>query len=221
MNKKNQKFYKIIIIEDQSITRLGLINLLKNTMFPIDKISEIDNGNLLIPMLEKEIYDLLILDLDIPGKNGMILLKQVKSKFPNIKIIIFTMFDAEGFFKEAISLGADAYVLKTDEISIFPEVMRRVLLEDEFYCSLSLIKYMRKNTIEFTDKEYEIMQCLKLDFSVPEIATKMQLSKRTIEYYINKLKNKLNCESLSNLKKEIKTKYYKEVNIMSREDSLD
>ncbi|MCB1193970.1 MAG: response regulator transcription factor [Leptospiraceae bacterium] len=131
-----------------------------------------------------------------------------------IKVIIFTMFDGEGYFKNAISLGADAYVLKTDETSFLPDVIKRVLLENEFYCSMSLVKYMQKNNIEITEKEFELMRWLKMDYSLPEIANKMQLSKRTIEYYINKLKNKLNCQCLTNLKKVIKTKYYKEANIL-------
>ncbi|MEM7184098.1 MAG: response regulator transcription factor [Spirochaetota bacterium] len=201
------KSLNVIIAEDHSFLRAGLKSVLQSSLAYEVHIKEIATAQQLLVELRRSSYDLLILDLELPDTTGLDLLEQVKQKYPQLKVIVLTMIDSRMIFLQAMQLQVDAYVIKSDNVNFFPQVVEQVMFKNEFYCSMDLLKHIRQQEATFTQKEQVVMQGLGKGYSVMEIAQEMSLSPRTIEYYIGKLKSKLGQRDQSQLIRYIRENY--------------
>ena len=200
-----QQKIKIIITDDHQIFRDGVIKALVSKT-NVQFIAAAENGAVLLEKLEYLEPDIIILGIQMPVMDGLTALPILKQKYPGIKIIMLTMYEDPTIICKAITLGANAYLTKTsDSEEIYKAIM--VCCKQWLYINETLrnallqtaLKYTKNGRIGFNEREEQILKLLVAGNSVQQIATQLELSSRTIEAIISRLKEKANVTSLDEL----------------------
>ncbi|MBV6477635.1 MAG: Transcriptional regulatory protein DegU [Ignavibacteria bacterium] len=201
---------KIVIADDHPLFRSGLKQLLEKEDF-IKVTGETDNGNKAIELINERMPDIAILDIDMPGKTGIEVMRELKNT--KTKIIFLTMYAEEDIFDEAITLGVKGYVLKDSAVNDILDCIKKVS-DNDYYLSPSVSNFLvnrRKRISElkrsnpFLDKltatEKKILKFISENKTSREIADTLFLSPRTIENHRTNISNKLNLKGSHSLLK--------------------
>jgi DNA-binding NarL/FixJ family response regulator len=183
---------KYLITDDHKIFRQGLRLALNN--YPILKfIGEAGNGLELLSLLEAQVPDVILLDLKMPQMDGMEVLKKIRVKYPDIKILILTMYDEEHFVLHLIEAGANGYLLKNAEPDEIHLAIQTVMETDYYFNDLvssAMLRNMLQKTkianrvkigVKLSDKEEEVLKLICEERTAAEIAKEIFLSQRTVE----------------------------------------
>ena len=180
----------ILVADDHEVVRMGLVKVLAEALQPI-KIDEAGNGQEALSMVWKNDYDLVVLDLKMPGKGGLDVLKEIKQQKPKLPVLILSMHPEEQFAVRAIRAGASGYLTKEcagDELVL----AIRKALKGERYISGSLAQILageldsdsEKPLHEIlSDREYQVMLMIASGKPVGAIAEELNLSVKTISSY--------------------------------------
>jgi DNA-binding NarL/FixJ family response regulator len=181
---------RILIADDHEIVRKGLGKVLVETLQPI-KVDEASNGQEVMSKILKSEYNLVVLDLKMPGKSGLDVLKEIKQHHPKLPVLILSMHPEEQFAVRAIRAGASGYLTKEcagDELI----VAIRKALKGERYISGSLAQILAGELDSDSDKplhevlsdrEYQVMLMVASGKTVGAIAKELCLSVKTISSY--------------------------------------
>lgn len=193
---------KIGVAEDQEIFRKGFV-LLLNSFENIEVINEGVNGLDLLEQMAIECPDVAILDYTMPLMGGIETAKQIKKKYPSVKIIILSMYDDEEFVETAIENGANCYLSKDDDLNEIIYAIQGVL-ENNYYLNDRVSKVfinslMSKgkinpsfisHNVELGQTEVKIIDLISKEFTTQEIADKLCKSTRTIDKYRTRMMEK-------------------------------
>jgi two-component system, chemotaxis family, chemotaxis protein CheY len=116
---------KILIVDDAKFMRLTLSNILQKANHEI--VGEAENGEEAVELYEKEIPDLVTMDITMPEKNGIVALREIKEKYPDAKIIMCSAMGQQKMVVEAIEAGAKDFIVKPFDESRVIEAINRVL----------------------------------------------------------------------------------------------
>ncbi len=152
--------------------------------------------------------DILIIDISIPGVTGLEFLEKYKENLPLKKVVIFTMHDGKGFYQKAKKLKIDGYILKSDEFKDFPNILEQIN-NGNTYISPSIKEYEKPTNKNLSEKENSILEMLSNGMKYNEIAERIGLSPRTIEYHVIKLKDRFNAENNIELIKYYSKNYFR------------
>jgi len=196
---------KILVADDHEVVRKGLMKVLAESLQPI-KVEEARNGQEAVSKVWKSEYDLVVLDIKMPGKSGLDVLKEIKQHRPKLPVVILSMHPEEQFAIRAIRAGASGYLTKEcagDELVL----AIRKALKGEKYISGSLAQILagemdgdsEKPPHEIlSDREYQVMLMIASGKPVGAIAKELCLSVKTISSYraniLLKTKMKNNAE---------------------------
>ncbi len=127
---------RILVADDHAIMRDGLINSLSRS-FPDADFGEAGTSPDILSMIRDEKWDLVILDINIPGRNGLEVLKDIKGHIPDLPVIILSMYPEDQFAIRTIKAGASAYLTKDTSI---PELVKAIksILEKKQYITSSV-----------------------------------------------------------------------------------
>lgn len=201
---------QIVIADDHPLFRNGLKQLLEKEQ-NIKITGEADNGNKALELILEKKPDIAILDIDMPGKTGLEVMRDIKDS--GTKIIILTMYAEEDIFDEALTLGVRGYVLKDSAVNDILDCIRKVT-ENEYYMSPSVSNFLvtrRKKITELkktnphletlTITEKKILKFISENKTSKEIANTLFLSPRTIENHRTNISNKLKLKGSHSLLK--------------------
>jgi len=181
---------RILVTDDHEVVRKGLVKVLSETLQPV-KIDEAGNGQEAVSKASKTEYDLVVLDMKMPGKSGLDVLKELKQHRPKLPVLILSMLPEEQFAVRAIRAGASGYLTKDaagDELVL----AIRKALKGERYISGSLAEILagdldgdsEKPPHEIlSDREYQVMLMIASGKPVGAIAKELCLSVKTISSY--------------------------------------
>lgn len=196
---------KIIITDDHRLFRTGVRNGLANKR-GIEIIGEAENGQDLLQKLEYLKPDIIILNIQMPVMDGLTTLPILKKRYPAIKVIILSMHSDPSVICRMIELGANTYLTKdagSDEI--YETIL--VCHKNWFFINHTVRNAIINKKIErqtgsahtFTEKEIRILKLLYKGEKTKEIGVEVDLSYRTVEAIIDKLKTKTGCKSIEAL----------------------
>lgn len=183
---------KVAIADDHKIFRKGVI-LSMRQYTNIKFVMEADNGDDLLAKLEEANPDVVLCDLKMPIRDGIDTTKLITKNFPNIRVIILTMYEDERFVGHLMDCGAAGYLLKNTEPS---EIKRAVMdvMRTGFYLNPFVNKVLIKKNyakqkfnpsltseIVLSEREKEVLTLVCMEFTASEIAKKMEISARTVE----------------------------------------
>ena len=198
------------IADDHKIFRKGVILSLRQYT-NISFVFEAENGEELLKELETIQPDVVLMDLRMPGKDGIETTKEVSKKYPDVKVLILTMFEDERFVSHLMENGANGYMLKNADPSeikkAIMEVMARGSYLNNFVNRVLLKKSANRaktipslnNEIVMSDKEKEVVRLLCMEFTASEIAIKMEISPRTVESIKDRLMERFGLKNTAGL----------------------
>lgn len=196
---------KIAIVDDHKLVSKALENMISfNPDF--EMIMTCFNGAAFLEELEKNINipDVVLMDINMPIKNGIETTEILKKKYPEIKVIALTMEDNEGTIIKMLKAGANGYLLKDISPDILFDAINIVHEKGIFYTDLlsqSLLKIKTEDKFisdvheHLKDKELMFIKLACSELTYREIADKMFVSPRTIDGYRDSVLNKLNVKS--------------------------
>lgn len=194
---------RILIADDHAIVRKGVIELLR-AEFLTAEIQEVSNGaDALFSVTGSNNWDLIIMDISMPEKNGIEALKEIRTAGINTPVLMFSMQPEDQYAIRAMKIGASGFVNKesaTDELII---AVRKVLSGGKYISSsidkkisTALLDNQVQNPLEsLSDRELQVLQLIASGKTVTDIAEHIKLSVTTVSTYRTRILEKL---SLSN-----------------------
>ena len=189
---------KILICDDHNIVRDGLKQILKQ-LGGTTLISEAGDGNEALSLLKKETFDILLLDISLPGMNGLEVLKSVKTKWPATNVLMLSMMPQEQYAILALKLGASGYLTKDTASEELLLAVKRIS-EGGKYISNTLAESLALNLTKDTSRqkheilsgrEFEIMIKLANGKSLQEIGNELFISDKTVSTYRSRIMEKM------------------------------
>jgi len=180
----------ILVADDHEVVRKGLMKVLSETLQPI-KVDEARDGQEAVRKVSKSEYDLVVLDIKMPGKSGLDVLKEIKQQRPKLPVVMLSMHPEEQFAVRAIRAGASGYLTKECAGEELVRAIRKAL-KGERYISGSLAEILageldgdsEKPCHEIlSDREYQVMLMIASGKPVGAIARELCLSAKTISSY--------------------------------------
>ena len=192
----------IILADDHSLVRTGLKRLLDD-VDDITVIGDADNGNDAIELVKEHNPDIAILDINMPGLNGIKTTEILRRDFPELKIIIVSMHSDELFPQRLIKAGANAYLTKDSGIKEILYAICEVMESRSYICKeivqkLALVNSGAKSASPFKNlskRELEVLSLMIQGLKVVDISDKLCLSPKTISTYRYRLFGKLSVQN--------------------------
>lgn len=207
MSEKNQSgpLAQVFVIEDHVLVREGFVALI-NREPDLTVCAEADSPKLALQMLSTMEPDLIVMDLMLQGGDGLQLIKEVRTMFGKLPILVVTMQDESIYAERALRAGATGYIMKENATEIFLEAIRQVL-GGEIYLSRKMQGRLITKVIDgkkdleassvtsLTDRELHVFQLIGAGMPTREIAGKLDISSKTVESHRENIKNKLGYSS--------------------------
>lgn len=193
-----------MLVDDHAVLRDGLRNIL-SVEEDIEVVGEAVTGDDALLQVEKCNPDMILMDINMPMRNGVEVTGILKKKYPHIKVLVLTMHSHEEYFMSAIREGADGYLLKDAPSDQVVEAIRTVARgESVIHPSMTrklLAFHQQKETKQedttLTEREKEVLLCLVEGLSNKEIADRLFISDKTVKIHVSKIFKKLNVKSRS------------------------
>ena len=190
---------KIMIADDHSMIREGLKNLLELDG-DIQVIAEAVDGEDCLNKLQVVKPDVLLLDINMPKKNGLEVLKSLKSKKSKLKVLVLTVHNEIEYLMKAVDIGVNGYVLKDSESAELKKAIFTVA-EGESYIQPSLIPALNAKMIEtnkdaekiksLTKRELDVLKLLAVGLYNKEVGKRLEISERTVKNHVSNIFKKL------------------------------
>jgi DNA-binding NarL/FixJ family response regulator len=199
---------KVAIADDHKIFRSGVINSLipyKN----VNVVFEAEDGEHLLQIMEQDVPDVILMDLKMPKMDGIQATVKVKELYPDVKVIILTMYEDDNFIVHLVENGANAYLLKNSEPEeiyeaicttfdkgfYFNENVNLALLKKVLHKNKQQFKPAFTEKVQLTEREMEVLQLICNELTTQEISEQIYLSPRTVEGLRQKLLEKMNVKN--------------------------
>jgi len=195
---------KILISDDHAIVREGLKQSLADTEDLVVG-GEAANGHEVLELIRQEDWDMVLLDLAMPGKDGLETLKELKKEKPKLPVLVLSIYPEEQYAVRALKAGASGYLTKESAPGELIAAIRKVSQGGK-YISASLAEKLASHLVadadrpvhEFlSDREFQVMLLIASGKTVKEIADEMYLSVKTVSTYRVRALSKLGMKNNS------------------------
>jgi DNA-binding NarL/FixJ family response regulator len=195
---------KLIICDDQEVVCQGLKAIL-STSENIQVIGIANNGVEALELLQEHPVDIVLMDLKMPIMNGIHATKAIKEKYPEIKVLVLTTYDADAWLFDAIRNGADGYLLKDTSREALVKAIEEIVVGNtpvDSKVAGKLFKQLSKQAMpgdstlgeNLSDREKEILKLITQGMANAEIAQNLFLSEGTVRNYVSAILEKLNVD---------------------------
>jgi DNA-binding NarL/FixJ family response regulator len=198
--------HKILVADDHELIRGGLRRLLLESG-TAPEIGEASTAAQTMDLVRRERWSLVILDLNLPGRSGMEVLKQIKVEFPALPVLILSTYPEEEFAVRAIRGGAAGYLHKGVASRVLVEAIRQVLATGQFISPkvaeqlVKAVKHPSERPLHaaLSDREDQVLRQIAEGRTVSEIAAALSLSVKTVSTYRSIVLRKLGLENNAQL----------------------
>ena len=193
----------ILVVDDHPFFTDGVKNSLQSSS-RYEIIESIHNSDLVIPAIIKYNPDIILLDVNMPGKDGIELCKEIKKSWPSIKVILLTMYMPSDIQLDTEDELVDGFVLKNSGSNILLNALNDVSIGIRYFDPNIKMQNHHStdnftNRLKLSSREKEILQLLTAGLSNKEIATKLFLSEMTIKTHRKNIMSKLDAHNLADL----------------------
>jgi len=197
-----KKQIRVLIVDDHVVVRKGL-QMIANTEPTIKVVGEAKNGQQAIDQMEQLQPDVILMDIVMPGEDGISVAGKIKNDHPNVKIIVLTTFEDDKKIDAAMEVGADGYLLKDadgesllqaiqavqrGEMPLHPRVARYLFRGEPMHTDNNKIKLL-------TEREKEVLHFVAKGWSNKEVANTLSLTEGTVKVHVSNILGKLSVSS--------------------------
>ncbi len=190
---------KVMLADDHILMREGIRQLLEFDG-SIEVIAEANDGDECIEVLQEMKPQILLLDINMPKKNGIEVLEEIKKRNLDVKVLILTVHNEIEYLMKAIEIGVDGYILKDSESSELKKAIN-LIIGGESYIQPKLIPALNKRLVtrdidkdkinSLTDRELEVLIQVANGMFNKEIATTLNISERTVKNHVSNIFKKI------------------------------
>ena len=203
---KNNEMITIIITEDQRMFRESIREILTNTKIA-KVIAEASNGYELLELLNQHKPDLILMDIAMPGMDGIQTTVKAIQKQPDVKVICLSMYGEEQYYFSMVEAGAKGFVLKSAGIHELQNAIAEVSIGGTWFSAELIQKVIAKNnclpskkkTSILTDRELEILSLICQSLTNEQIAEKINISPDTVKWHRANILSKTDCTNSAGL----------------------
>lgn len=202
---------RLLLAEDHTIVREGLRALIDSSE-DMEVVGEVGDGREALKKVEEIELDIVLMDIRMPGLNGIEATRQIKKHFPDVKVLILSMHPDDEYVLEALRAGASGYILKQaaheelftairavyrNDVFLSPSVSKKVI---ETYIQSNKSVIMESSVLDkLTQREREVLQLIAEGKSSKEISSLLFISPNTVETHKAHLKEKLGLRKTADL----------------------
>lgn len=193
---------RVLIVDDHAILRRGLMELLSDE-FHGAAFGEACDAQQALEQLRKNVWDVALLDIALPGKSGLDLLKELRVEWPKLPVLVLSAHPEDQFAVRVLKAGAGGYMTKESAPEELAKAIRKILAGGRYVSpalaeklALGVTKDLTRTPHEtLSDREYEVMSRIASGKTVTEIAEKLTLSAKTISTYRSRVLIKLSVKN--------------------------
>lgn len=197
---------RIVIADDHSIVREGLKRIV-SSIEGMEVTGEAGNGTEVMQRVRELAFDVLVLDLSMPGRSGMELIKLIRAEKPQLRILVLSMHQELQYAVRAIKNGASGYLTKESAPGQLEQAIRKVASGGAFISAevaeqLALGAMPGSEAVPhegLSNREFEVLQLLVAGVSMTDIATRLNLSVKTVSTHKTNLMQKMGLQNQSEL----------------------
>ncbi|MEO7886885.1 MAG: response regulator transcription factor [Polaromonas sp.] len=197
---------RIVIADDHSIVREGLKRIV-SSIEGMEVTGEAGNGTEVMQRVRELAFDVLLLDLSMPGRSGMELIKLIRAEKPQLRILVLSMHQELQYAVRAIKNGASGYLTKESAPALLEQAIRKVASGGAFISAevaeqLALGAMPGSQVVpheSLSNREFEVLQLLVAGVSLTDIGTKLNLSVKTVSTHKTNLMQKMGLQNQSEL----------------------
>jgi DNA-binding NarL/FixJ family response regulator len=195
---------RILIADDHVVVRRGLKEILTEA-FEKSKIGEASDASETLELIRKQKWDIVILDITMPGRGGLDVLKEIKQEYPALPVLILTMHPEDQYAVRVIKSGASGYLNKQSASEELVQAVKRIR-EGHKYISPSVAERlafaMDQDTVKplheaLSDREHQVLCMIANGKTVSEIAEELSLSVKTVSSYRSRMLEKMGMKNNS------------------------
>lgn len=187
----------VLVVEDHTLVREGLVSMLE-AQHDMDVAGEADNGHDAVRLASELGPDVILLDLRLPGIDGLEALKRIKAEPGEVRVLVLTVHDEQAYVGEAVLAGADGYLLKTVSHSELADGIRRVMRGEAVLhpgvartVLTELSQLASGDGGDLSVRELEILKLLAQGLSNKQIAVRLTIGVETVKTHISSILHKL------------------------------
>lgn len=197
---------KIIIVDDHPIFRSGLKQILNNE-YDMEVTGEAEDARELYQLLDKVEWDLVVLDISLPGESGIDILKELKYRYDKVPVLVLSNHPESQYGVRSLKAGASGYMTKEAVPRELVLAIRRILAGKK-YISADLAERLADSLSDrsgkpghekLSDREFQVMCMLGSGKTVGEIAEELLLSVQTVSTYRSRVLQKMNMKSTAEI----------------------
>jgi DNA-binding NarL/FixJ family response regulator len=200
--------YKIVLADDHALFREGIKRIIEGIP-GVQVMGEVGDGLALRELLKKSVPDLIILDISMPKLQGLEAAQQIKTLYPQVKILALTMHKSKEHLHSAISAGADGYLLKENAYADLILAIEVIQEGNTYISSLvygHMVDFFRKQRRQWvqrpkvlTSREKRVLALVAEGYSRKEVAEKLSLTISTVQSHRDNIKKKLSMKRTAEL----------------------
>jgi DNA-binding NarL/FixJ family response regulator len=199
---------RVVLADDHVLIRAGLRALL-HSLQNIEVIAEASDGHEAVEVIARHQPDVVIMDIGMPGLNGVDSTRRIVKQFPGTRVVILSMHANEEYVGRALEAGAMGYLLKGAEPAEL-ELVFKAVMRGETYLSPSIAKHLVQDYLshrkektqplpDLTGRQREVLQLIAEGCSTKDIANKLKLSVKTVDTHRSELMHRLDIHDVAGL----------------------
>jgi len=197
---------RILLADDHTIVRKGLKQILSEGMSSVE-FAEASNAHETAVLLAKEKFDIIILDVSMPGRSGLDLLKDIKVSSPKLPVLVLSMHPEDQYALRVLKAGARGYMTKDSAPEELVNAVHKILNGGKYLSSslseqlLTMLQEPEQGEAyqQLSDREFEVLKLIASGLTASEVAEKLSISVKTVSTYRTRILDKLHLSTNAEL----------------------
>lgn len=196
-----RKKIRVLMADDHPIVRTGMRNLLERAS-DIQVVGEAERGDEVIQMVNRLHPDVLLLDMEMPGKTGAEVARELQEAGSRVRVLVLSAHDSESYVMELLENGAAGYLTKEEALDNIVDAVRGVARGEAGWYSrraaasiASAVRRHPQDPATLTERESEILKLVAEGWKNGRIAEELSLSERTVRFHLTNVYDKLGVSS--------------------------
>ena len=193
---------RVVLADDHDLVRSGIKALL-SMVENVEVIAEARNGEELVTLVEDLKPDVVMTDISMPGMDGITAIAEIHSRYPEVRVVVLSMYDTVDFVKRAVANGACGYLMKDAPPFELEQALRSVMATGSYFSAAVAQRLLQPSepTVddELTVRQVEILTLIAQGKSAKEIAFELGLSPKTVDVHRARIMERLRLNDIASL----------------------